>query len=156
MPPRQQFSASQRTWLTLQFHKRGSRNTKIPFIDQLVTDFQTEFPNVRAPHPSTIRRIIGGFKNSGTVLNRNRQSSAGVTYSGRPRTVRTENNKRALKAILDRDKTKKFGDPNVSPVSSARRNAMNLSKSSFSRIVKELKYHPYKANHLFSKKETEF
>ena len=147
MPPRQQFSQAQRTWLALEYHKRQLKYKRKGFIDQLIADFLTEFPGSRAPAPRSIRYIVAGFKESGTVLNRNSDKSAGPSHSGRPRTVRTVADTQRLKAVLDRDSTKRIGDPNVSPVSTARRNVLNIPKSSFSRITKELKYHPYKENH---------
>ena len=58
--------------------------------------------------------------------------------------MRTDINKQHLKAVLDRDSTKKIGDATKSPVSSARINVLQIGKSSFSRMVKKLKYHPYK------------
>ena len=144
MPPRAQFSAPQRTWLTLEYHKRRSTNKKESFLDQLLLDFQTAFPGVRRPSAKAVRKMHEGFERSGTVLNRNSINSPGNNHSGRRRTVRTDQNKQNLKAVLDRDATKKIGDATKSPCSSARRNALQLDKSSFSRLVKDLKYHPYK------------
>ena len=81
----------------------------------------------------------------GTVNNANSSSSPGDSHSGRPRTIRTDQNKQALKAVLDRDAQKRIGDAMVSPVNTARLNTLAFSKSSFSRLVQDLKYHPYKA-----------
>ena len=46
--------------------------------------------------------------------------------------------------IYNRDGQKELDDPLVSPVSSARKNVLGFAKSSWSRIVQEIKYHPYK------------
>ena len=88
--------------------------------------------------------MLNGFEGTGTVLNRNSIVSPGDNHSGRRRTVRTDQNKQNLKAVLDRDATKEIGDATKSPVSSARRNVLHLTKSSFSRLVSDLNYHPYK------------
>ena len=80
----------------------------------------------------------------GTVNNCNSKTSPGETHSGRPRTQRTEEKKVTVKAIMDRDSTKEIGDSTESPVNSARRNSSGMSKSSWSRVKLELKYHPYK------------
>ena len=144
MPPRAQFDASHRSWLSLEYIRRRSNDKKQSFWDELLLDFQVEFPGVRVPSARGVRDMLKGFKNTGTVLNRNSLNSPGAGHSGRRRTVRTDANKQRLKAVLDRDSTKKIGDATKSPVSSARRNALQIGKSSFSRIVKELRYHPYK------------
>ena len=144
MPPRAQFDASHRSWLSLEYIRRRSNDKKQSFWDELLLDFQAEFPGVRVPSARGVRDMLKGFKNTGTVLNRNSLNSPGAGHSGRRRTVRTDANKQRLKAVLDRDSTKKIGDATKSPVSSARRNVLQIGKSSFSRIVKELRYHPYK------------
>lgn len=144
MPPRAQFDQPQRTWLVLEFHKRRSKNKKISFLPQLIADFLTEFPNARVPSFNAIRNMFGKLIEKGTVLNLNSEASPGE-HSGRPRTVRTEANKQQLKVVLDRDATKRIGEANRSPVNSARKNSLFIKKSSFSRLVSDLKYHPYKA-----------
>ena len=143
MPRGAQFTDEQRSWLCLEFYKRRDRDKKKQFIPQLLRDFQLEFHGVRDPTPKTVRNILKGFVETGTVRNRNSKASPGGN-SGRRRTVRTLQNKQLLKNVLDRDSTKKINDPTVSPVSSARRNVLNITKSSFSRIVSDLKYHPYR------------
>ena len=80
----------------------------------------------------------------GTINNVNSSSSPGITHSGRPRTQRTDQNKQAVKAVLDRDAQKRIGDAMVSPVNSARLNTLGLNKSTWCRLVKDLRYHPYK------------
>ena len=144
MPPRAQFDQPQQTWLVLEFHKRRSKNKKISFLPQLIADFLTEFPNARVPSFNAIRNMFGKLIETGTVLNLNSEASPGE-HSGRPRTVRTEANKQQLKVVLDRDATKRIGEANRSPVNSARKNSLFIKKSSFSRLVSDLKYHPYKA-----------
>ena len=46
---------------------------------------------------------------------------------------------------MDRDAPKPIGDPNFSPVSTCRINALNIDKSTWWRLKGDLKYHPYKA-----------
>ena len=156
MPPRAQFDAAHRTWLAMEYHRRRSINKKNSFWDQLLQDFQLQFPGVRVPSIPAVRKMHKGFFNTGTVLNRNGISSPGISNSGRRRTVTTDANKQRLKAVLDRDSTKKIGDATKSPVSSARRNALQIPKSSFSRLVKALKYHPYRAVRRHELKQGDF
>ena len=134
---REQFSKDERNFLALEFYKRrGHRN----FFAGLLADFQNKFPGARQPAESTVRRLCQKQLAKGTVNNCNSKSSPGPTHSGRPRTARTPPNAQAVKHVLDRDKVKQEGDPNVSPISSARRNPLVwCTKSSFSRITKELK-----------------
>ena len=80
----------------------------------------------------------------GTVNNCNSKTSPGDTYSGRPKTRRTDENKTAVKTVLNRDTQKRLGDNTVSPINSARRNVLAIPKSSWSRITLELRYHPFK------------
>ena len=144
MPPREQFDGDQRTWLALEFHRRRNKDKKTSFVPQLLQDFSLQFPGARVPSIQAVRKIHKGFSTTGTVLNRNSISSPGNSNSGRRRTVRTDANKQNLKVVLDRDSTKKIGDATKSPVSSARRNVLQIKRSSFSRLVSDLKYHPYK------------
>ena len=143
--PRVQFDSSHRTWLVLEFYKRRSKNRKQAFLPQLLADFSREFPNARIPSFNAIRNMLEKMERVGTVLNLNSATSPGE-HSGRPRTVRTDVNKQRLKVVLDRDSTKTIGDANRSPVNSARKNSLYIKKSSFSRLVADLRYHPYKVS----------
>ena len=80
----------------------------------------------------------------GTVNNCNSKHSPGNSHSGRRLTVRTPPVQAEVRRVMDRDAPKRRGDPNVSPVNSARRNILGLDKSSWSRICGDLKYHPYR------------
>ena len=137
-----QFGKDERNFLMMEFHKRkGTRD----FLPGLIQDFQAQFPGTRAPPPKTIRAIYKKQVAKGTVLNCNSVSSPGDTHSGRRRTTRTDQNKQAVKALMDRDAPKPIGDPNFSPVSTCRINALNIDKSTWWRLKGDLKYHPYKA-----------
>ena len=88
----------------------------------------------------TVKRLYEKQLEKGTVNNCNSATSPGATHSGRPRTSRSPPNCQEVKNVMDRDATKELGDPNVSPVSSARRNPLAwCTKSSWSRIKAELK-----------------
>ena len=141
MPPCPQFNRAQRNYLAFEYHRlRETRDFKA----EILRGFQLKFPGLRAPSKNTMKRIWEKQMATGTVNNNNSKSSPGLTHSGRPRTVRTPPNNAAVKTVMDRDATKEIGDATRSPVSSARRNVLAIDKSSWSRIKKELRYHPYK------------
>ena len=133
---RVQYSREQRNFLALEFYRRrGTRN----FFPGLLTDFQNRYPGARQPAESTVRRLCAKQLSLGTVNNCNSKSSPGASYSGRPRTKRTPPNAQEVKNVLDRDKNKRVGDPNVSPVSSARRNPLGwCSKSTWNRLTQDI------------------
>ena len=120
--------------------KRGKRNCH----PVLMRKFLAKFPGARRPGKDTVKKIWRKQMNFCTVNNVNSKSSPGDSHSGRHRTVRTPPIQQAVKAVMDRDAPKKRDDATVSPVSSARRNILGVSKSSWSRITGDLKYHPYK------------
>ena len=136
-----QFTPEQRNCLVMAYERyKGGKN----FMIKIVEEFQLRFPGVDAPHRNTIRRVHQKQMSFFTTHNLNSKQSPGDTFSGRKRTARTAENIQAEKDVLDRDSIKDMEDPICSPVSSARKNVLGLGKSSWSRIVKELKYHPYK------------
>ena len=138
-----QFSREQRNFLVMEYHKqKGHRD----FLPQLVTLFQNKFPGARAPSFSAIRRVYRKQMLNGTVNNCNSSTSPGVSHSGRPRTARTPGNTNRVRDRMNRDSVKEYGDGNVSPVSTARKNSVQLDKSSWCRIKKDIGYHPYKAD----------
>ena len=106
-------------------------------MQQIITAFQAKFPNCRAPHRNTLSNVREKQINLGTVNNVNSAKSSGITKSGRRTRVRTEAGKNQVKQILDRDSVKMIGDRQASPVNTARRNTLGISKSSWSRIVEE-------------------
>ena len=138
---RPQFTMEQRNFLALEYHKRKgtSKGTK-----SLIADFIAKFPDARQPNRHTCIRIWKKQMSKGTVLNCNSKSSPGASHSGRSRTRRNPQSIAHVKAVMDRDAQKRIGDRDVSPVSTARRNALGIPKSSWARISKDLKYHPYK------------
>ena len=72
------------------------------------------------------------------------QSSPGPTYSGRPRTVRTPINVALVKTRTAHDAEKDEDDPTSSPVATARKNPLGLTKSSWNRITVQERLHPYR------------
>ena len=141
MPPRPQYSRQQRNFLVLEHHKRrGTRNCHT----LLVRDYLAMFPGSRTPSKQAVRNMWRKQNELGTVNNCNSKVSPGDSHSGKQRTIRTPPIQQAVKRVMDRDAPKRRDDPNVSPVSSARRNVLGISKSSWSRITGDLKYHPFK------------
>ena len=80
----------------------------------------------------------------GTVNNCCSKVSPGDSYSGRPKSARSNENVERVRATMDRDALKVLGDQNTSPVNSARRNSLGITKSTWSRIAKDINYHRYK------------
>ena len=133
---RPQYTTQQRNFLMLQYNKRcGTMN----FLQGIIDDFMANWPNARRPCKDTIRRIFKKQEANGTILNLNSKTSPGPSHSGRPRTTRTPANTAAVKQVMDDDAAKRIGDGTVSPVSSARRNKLNIAKSSWSRIKTDLR-----------------
>ena len=90
--------------------------------------FQATFPDHNPPAPSTILENVRKYQNAGTSLNLNKGNS------GRRRTIRTAENIDAVRDLLQQD-----------PHARARRNPIQISRSSFNRITKhDIKWHPYR------------
>ena len=119
---------------------RGTKN----FLPGLPADFAAQFPDARVPSERVIRDLHKKFLTLGRINNKNSKSSPGVTHSGRPKSSTSDQNKQRVKVVMNRDRVKRLGDNQVSPRSSARRNALALDKSAWWRLAKELRYHPYK------------
>ena len=110
--PRPQFNMQERNFLAFEYHKRkGTRG----FKDQIIADFQIQFPGARVPGKNHIVKIWRKQMENGTVNNCNSKTSPGDSYSGRPRTARTPANTVLVKNVMDRDAVKvkmvKFGLP---------------------------------------------
>ena len=58
--------------------------------------------------------------------------------------MNTPANTALVRAQISRDGDKEMDDPNASPVSSCRRNPFGISKSSYNRITKQERFHPYR------------
>ena len=83
---------------------------------------------LRRCHPTvrTVLKTFEKFEGKGTIHNLNKERS------GRRHTVRTPGNIALVQNVLRRNGKR-----------SSRRNGFNLSPTSFRRIVKEIKFHPY-------------
>ena len=114
------------------------------FISIIVAEFTDRFPDAQVPNKRTILRQNQKQNTYFTMHNLNSKDSPGQTFSGRPRTARTAANIAAQKALMDHDARKDWNDPNNSPVSTARRNRLGISKSTWSKVVQQEKWHPYK------------
>ena len=89
--------------------------------------FQAIFSNRNPPAPSTILENVRKYQNAGTSLNLNKGNS------DRRRIIRTAENIDVVRDLLQRE-----------PHASARRNPIQISRSSFNRITKhDIKWHPY-------------
>ena len=94
---------------------------------QVRRSWDESWPGIPAPSARTIRKNYAKYREHGTSLNMNKE------HSGRPKTARSEQNVERVRRSLQRN-----------GVVSSRRNGMNISRSSFSRIVKQdLRFHPY-------------
>lgn len=97
-------------------------------FQQVSQSFEERFPERPSPTKMTIWRNVAKYRTEGTSLNLNKRRS------GRKRTGRTEENiQRVHQALTE------------TPHISARKSGLDISKSTFSRIVTlDLKWHPYK------------
>lgn len=92
--------------------------------------FANRYPGRRAPARSTILRNYAKYHVEGTSLNLNKGRI------GRRRIVRTEENVQAVRNRLQDDNQ---------PAPSARRNGLEMAKSSFNWITRlDIRWHPYK------------
>ena len=77
-----------------------------------------------------------------TVRNLNSKAAPGATYSGRKKRARTATKIARVRNAVDADATKEADAP---AIRTSRRNGLNISKSSFNRIINlDLHYHCYK------------
>ena len=136
---RRQYTPVERNALCMAYQKYKGRYK----CYQLVTsEFSERFPQARVPKVSTVIRIWSKQQEHCTVHNLNSKQSPGDTYSGRPKTARSQQNIAAVKAVLDGDSVKPADDPTIS---SCRRNVLGLNPMTWQRIAtKDLQYHSYK------------
>ena len=110
-------------------------------LEQVHQLFRERFPDCEPPTRIAIWKNVKKYTDDGTSLNRN------SGHSGRPKTGRSQENiNRVHKILVD----------NPRGVSS-RRTGLEISQSSFVRIVKyDLKWHPYKMRVCHQLKPTDF
>ena len=93
---------------------------------EVVRRWPALWPDIPVPNVSTIKRLWKKFENHGTCLKRNQGNS------GRPRTARNQGNLERVRESLAQNGAR-----------SSRRNGLGLTQSSFVRIVKEIRFHPF-------------
>ena len=130
MPPhvRPYFTEEQRSFMAL-------RRISGESISNIINAFALFFPGARTPNRKTVSRLVEKIYAERTFAN------CHIKRSGRPQSARTQANIAALNGLL-------LGEMNMSVVerhTSSRRNNLNLSQSTFCRIVKlDLRLHAYK------------
>ena len=123
MSPRPEFSLQQRNFLVMESIMRKCTRFSLSLV---MRDLLAKFPGVRRPSKNGIRKLWKKQNRLGTVNNCNSKHSPGNSYSGGRFTIRTPAIQADVKRVMDRDALKRRGDPNVSPINSARRNILGL------------------------------
>ena len=128
-----QFSTEQRTFIVSKYFETRS-------YVAVIEEFEQQFPDRLPPAKATILRNVRKYLQEGSSLNLDEGRS------GRPRTSRTVEN---IEAVRERF----FEEPSLS----TRRNPLELSQSTVSRILRlDLKWHPYKIHVRQELKERDF
>ncbi|KAF2347968.1 Protein of unknown function DUF4817 [Trinorchestia longiramus] len=116
-----QLTKEQRTFIVEKYFQAKS-------FQQVIQSFQEHFPERQSPTKMTIWRNVTRYRTEGTSLNLNKGRS------GRKRTGRSEENVRIVQRALTEN-----------PQIPARKNELDVTKSTFKRIITlHLKWHPYK------------
>ena len=115
-----QLTLDQRVWICMEMARLNNAH-------QVSRSWANHWPGIQAPAVSTIIRNFKKYQEHGTSANRNKGKS------GHQRTARSAESIRRVHRSLQRN-----------GVTSARRNGLGLSRSSFNRIVRcDLRFHPY-------------
>ena len=109
----------QRTWVCIEFARTNNAT-------EVLRRWPNQWPNVPPPSREAIIKNYRKFGREGTCHNLNKGRS------GRRPTVMTQANKDLVRRSLQQNGRR-----------SCRRNGVHLTRSSFNRIVKEIKFHPY-------------
>ncbi|KAF2349753.1 Protein of unknown function DUF4817 [Trinorchestia longiramus] len=116
-----QLTKEQRTFIAEKYFQAKS-------FQQVIQSYQEHFPERQSPTKMTIWRKVTRYRTEGTSLNLNK------VRSGRKRTGRSEENVRIVQGALTEN-----------PQISARKSGLDITKSTFNRIITlDLKWHPYK------------
>ncbi|KAF2352603.1 Protein of unknown function DUF4817 [Trinorchestia longiramus] len=116
-----QLTKEQRTFIVEKYFLAKS-------FQQIIQSFQEHFPERQSPTKTTFWRNVTRYRTEGTSLNLNKGRS------GRKRTGRSEENLRIVQGALTEN-----------PQISARKSRLDVTKSTFNRIMTlDLKWHPYK------------
>ncbi|KAF2351868.1 Protein of unknown function DUF4817 [Trinorchestia longiramus] len=116
-----QLTKEQRTFIVEKYFQAKS-------FQQVIESFQEHFPERQSPTQMTIWKNVTRYKTEGTSLNLNKGRSR------LKRTGRSEENVRIVQGALPEN-----------PQISARKSGLDVSKSTFNKIITlDLKWHPYK------------
>ncbi|KAF2345622.1 Protein of unknown function DUF4817 [Trinorchestia longiramus] len=116
-----QLTKEQRTFIVEKYFQAKS-------FQQVIQSFQEHLPERQSPTKMTIWRNFTRYRSEATSLNLNKGRS------GRKRTGRSEENVRIVQGALTEN-----------PQISARKSGLDVTKSTFNRIITlDLKWHPYK------------
>ena len=120
------FTVEQRTFMVCEFMKLYHRRdlNKRLFVQN---KFLEKYPACKVPSFATIYANVTKFRKFGTLENLHKGRS------GRRRTVRTAATIARVEILLARDRN----TPSSVPVNSSNRNSLNLSRSTWMRILKE-------------------
>ena len=114
-------TVEQRTWICVEMSRVDSSR-------EVVRRWAAFWPDIPPPTRRAVSKLYRKFLEYGTCHNRNKGNS------GRSRTVRSEENVERVRQALIENGSR-----------SSRRNGLHLSATSFRRIVRDLKFHPYVA-----------
>jgi len=107
---------------------------RVPLIQRL---FANEFPGVKLPCKATMFNMRKKYLSHGSLENRIKRSGAGPK-----RTVRTPENLDKVRNVIEQDMNKPYDQI----ANSARRNELNMRRSSWSRATQELGLSCYRYN----------
>ena len=110
---------AQRTWVCIEFARTANAH-------EVLRRWRYRWQNIRPPTIRTILKNFEKFEADGTCHNLNKERC------GRNRTVRTPANIARVRNVVRRHGKR-----------SSRRNGLNISPTSFRRIMKDIKFHPY-------------
>ena len=119
------YTLEERSFIVRSFEEFKTLNDR---AQRVVYAFQRAFPGSKVPSKSTVYRICEKFKQKFTVQNLHQG------YSGRKSSVLTEATKARAEALLEQDRNTSY----LIQASSARKNNLNVSKYSWSRLMQEM------------------
>ena len=128
------FTVEQRTFINYMFIKFSHVKVtqRVQMIQQM---FSGKFPGVKLPSRSTMFDIRKKYLAHGSLANRGKGSGAGPK-----RTVRTPETLQKVKIAVEQDLNKPYDQI----ANSARRNELNMSRTSWSRSIKDLGLNCYR------------
>ena len=125
------YSLEERYFIFSTFNSLGTTNNR---ANKCIFLFRRKYPYAKIPSTSTVYRICTKFEDQYTLANLHKGQS------GRRRSVITDDNKMRAEVLLAEDRNLSFDQT----ASSARRNRLNITKSSWSRMMKEMNQHCFR------------